>query len=226
MNQIQSVIDLELQYFNTYFRNSLKSEVPLLDRIFTYISQSKGKQVRPMFVILCARLGGNITDATYRAALFVEMIHASSLIHDDIVDDASMRRGLFSVNALWKSKVAVLTGDNLFTKSVLLLLENGDYKILKILSDSIEKVVEGELMQLDKSRKLNLSEEVYFEIIKSKTAALLASACAAGATSTFNNQKSVDILYKFGLYAGIAFQIKDDLFDYGNSAIGKPTGMI
>jgi len=177
-----------------------------------------------MFVLLCARLGGLINDKSYRAALFVEMLHTSSLVHDDLIDESMERRGSFSIPALWKNRVAVLTGDNLFTKSVLLLLSNDDHQILKIFSDSIGKVIEGELLQMAKSRKLNLEETIYFEIIKGKTATHLASACAAGAASTCKDDSFIQKLYLFGEKIGIAFQIKDDLLDYGNTDIGKPRG--
>lgn len=224
MHQIQKVIGTELKYFEKYFENSFKSHIPLLDKILTYLAQKKGKQMRPMFVLLCAQLGGLINDKSYRAALFVEIVHTSSLIHDDLIDGSSQRRGFFSINALWKNKVAVLTGDILFTKSILLLLENKDYYILEILSNSIGKVIEGELLQMDKSRKLNLKEDVYFEIIKGKTASLLASACAAGAASTFVDSSLIQKLYLFGEKVGIAFQIKDDLLDYSDLDLGKPKG--
>jgi len=224
MQSINKAIGSELKYFEKYFEAAFKSHVPLLDKIFTYLARQKGKQMRPMFVLLCARLGGIINDKTYRAALFVEMLHTSSLVHDDIVDDSLERRGLFSVNALWKSRVAVLTGDNLFTKSVLLLLSNKEHRILNIFSSAISKVIEGELLQMDKSRKLNLKEDIYFDIIKGKTATLLAAACAAGAASTFKDDALIEQLYSFGEKIGIAFQIKDDLLDYGNTDIGKPKG--
>ena len=177
-----------------------------------------------MLVLLCGRLGGIINEQNYRAALFVEMLHTSSLVHDDLIDESLARRNSFSINALWKNRTAVLTGDNLFTRSILLLLSNKDYHILKIYSDSIRKVIEGELLQMDKSRKLNLDEAVYFEIIKGKTATLLAAACAAGAATTFKDDTAIQKLYLFGEKVGIAFQIKDDLLDYSDTDIGKPTG--
>lgn len=224
MDEILKAIGPELKYFDEYFTTYFKSHVPLLDRIMGYIAKRKGKQIRPLFVLLCARLGGDVNDSSYRAALFVEMIHTSSLVHDDIVDESSERRGSFSTNALWNNKAAVLVGDNLFTRSVLLLLENKDHEVLKIVSDAIERVINGELLQLYKTRKLNLKEDVYFEIIKGKTASLLSSACAAGAASTFSDKNLIDIIYKFGENAGIAFQIKDDLLEYSNEEIGKPKG--
>jgi octaprenyl-diphosphate synthase len=224
MQAIKKVIGDELKYFEEYFDRTFKSDKVLLDRILTYLASRKGKQMRPMFVLLCARMGGEINEQSYRAALFVEMLHTSSLVHDDLIDDSMQRRGAYSVNAIWKNRAAVFTGDNLFTNSVLLLLKNKDYKILQIFSDSIGKVIEGELLQMDKSRKLNLDEGIYFDIIKGKTATLLASACATGADSTFTDQALIDKLYLFGEKIGIAFQIKDDLLDFGDVAIGKPRG--
>lgn len=224
MQQIEKVIGDELQAFERHFNDTFKSQDWLLDKILRFLSKTKGKQMRPIFVLLCARIGGPINDTSYRAALFVEMIHTSSLIHDDIVDNSTQRRGTFSVNALWKNKIAVYIGDNLFAKSISLLLENQDYKTLKILSSSIEKVVSGELLQMEKARKINFSEEIYYEVIKGKTASLLASACSAGAASTFNDENSISKFYQFGENAGMAFQIKDDLLDYSELEIGKPTG--
>jgi octaprenyl-diphosphate synthase len=224
MQLTRKVIGEELNQFEEYFKDAVKSHVPLLDRIMKYIILRKGKQMRPMFVLLCSRLGGTINDRSYRAALFVEILHTSSLVHDDLVDDSTERRGAFSINALWKNRTAVFVGDNLFTKSILLLLSNEDHKILKIYSDAIGKVIEGELLQMEKSNKLNLKEDVYYDIIKGKTATLLAACCAAGAASTFEDDSTIQKLYLFGETVGIAFQIKDDLLDYGNAAIGKPTG--
>lgn len=224
MQLTKKVIGEELQLFEQHFKDTIKSHVPLLDRIMTYIVSRKGKQMRPMFVLLSSRLGGAINDRSYRAALFVEILHTSSLVHDDLVDDSIERRGAFSINALWKNRTAVFVGDNLFTKSILLLLEHADHRILKIYSDAIGKVIEGELLQMEKSNKLNLKESVYYDIIKGKTATLLAACCAAGAASTFEDEDSVQKMYRFGETVGIAFQIKDDLLDYGNAAIGKPTG--
>ena len=219
---ITKAIGAELDRFGEYYTNTFTSHIPLLDRVFKYIIQQKGKQLRPALVLLCARLGGAINEKTYRAALFVEMLHTSSLVHDDLVDNSMKRRNAFSINALWKERGAVLTGDNIFTKSILLLLDNDDHEVLKIFSQAIRRVIEGELLQLDKSRKLNLDEAVYFDIIKNKTATLLAAACAAGAATTFEN--NIDTLYQFGEKTGIAFQIKDDILDYGSDDIGKPTG--
>jgi octaprenyl-diphosphate synthase len=224
MQMTRKVIGEELHLFEEHFKEAVKSHVPLLNGIMNYIISRKGKQMRPMFVLLCARLGGPINDSTYRAALFVEILHTSTLIHDDLVDESLERRGAWSINALWKNRTAVFAGDNLFTRSILLLLSHEDHTILKIYSDAIGKVIEGELLQMEKSHKLNLKEDVYYNIIKGKTATLLAACCAAGAASTFEDQASIRQLYQFGETVGIAFQIKDDLLDYGNADIGKPTG--
>lgn len=224
MEIAQRIISAELKEFEKHFRQAMKSHVPLLDKIMQYIVKRKGKQLRPMFVLLSAKLGGDITDKTYRAASLVELLHTATLVHDDVVDESLERRGFFSVNALWKNKIAVLVGDYLLSKGLLLSLDNDDYKTLQILSTAIKLMSEGELLQLEKSRNLNLEEETYFEIIKNKTASLLASSCAAGASSTFNNDLLVEKMRIFGEKTGIAFQIKDDLFDYGNEKIGKPTG--
>lgn len=189
-----------------------------------YVVKRKGKQLRPIFVLLCAKLGGEINDKTYRAASLVELLHTATLVHDDIVDDSLERRGFFSINALWKNKIAVLVGDYLLSKGLLLSLNNNDFKVLQLLSEAVKLMSEGELLQIEKSRKLNLSEEIYFEIIKGKTASLLASACAAGASTTINDDTIISKIQLFGEKVGMAFQIKDDLFDYGNQDIGKPTG--
>jgi len=224
MKLARQVIYDELNYFEQHFRDAVKSRVPLLDRIMQYIVKRKGKQLRPMFVLLCAKLGGNINDSSYRAASIVELLHTASLVHDDVVDDAMERRGFFSINALWKNKIAVLVGDYMLMKALLLSLEKKEYTILQILADAVKEMVEGELLQMEKSRNLNLEEDVYYKIIKGKTASLLASGCASGAASTFKDEGSIEKVRLFGENVGIAFQIKDDLFDYGNADIGKPTG--
>lgn len=224
MNLARSVIGAELEQFEIHFREAVKSRVPLLDRIMHYIVKRKGKQLRPMFVLLSARLGGEINESSYRAASLVELLHTATLVHDDVVDDAMERRGFFSINALWKNKIAVLVGDYLLSKGLLLSLNNDDFKVLQILSDAVRLMSEGELLQLEKSRNLNLKEEVYYEIIKGKTASLLAAACAAGAYTTFKDDAAVQDMKRFGELVGMAFQIKDDLFDYGTLDIGKPTG--
>lgn len=224
MNLAKKLTGEELRIFETKFKASVRSNVPLLDRIMQYIVKRKGKQLRPMFVILSAKLCGGVNDATYRAASLVELLHTASLVHDDVVDESYERRGFFSAYALWKSKVSVLVGDYLLSKGLLLSLDGGDYRILHILSDAVRKMSEGELLQIEKARGLNLKEDIYFEIIKTKTASLLASACSAGAWSASQSEENAEKLRQFGEYTGIAFQIKDDLFDYGNDAIGKPTG--
>jgi octaprenyl-diphosphate synthase len=223
-SSIQLLVKDELQAFEEKFRQAVKSRVSLLDRIMQYIIKRKGKQVRPMFVFLSAKLFGPITESTHRAAALVELLHTATLVHDDVVDESMERRGFFSINALWKNKIAVLVGDYLLSKGLLLSLKNDDFTTLKILSEAVEKMSEGELLQIEKTRKLNLSEEVYFEIIKNKTASLLSSACAAGTWSTTMDTEKTEQMKLFGEKAGIAFQIKDDLFDYGSASIGKPTG--
>ncbi len=224
MNLAKRVISQELDTFEAHFREAVKSRVSLLDRIMRYIVKRKGKQLRPMFVLLSAKLGGELGESSYRAASLVELLHTASLVHDDVVDDSLERRGFFSINALWKNKIAVLVGDYLLMKALLLALNNKEYQILEILGDAVKVMSEGELLQFEKSRKLNLDEDVYYEIIKGKTASLLASACAAGACTTFTDLSQVDKLKIFGEKVGMAFQIKDDLFDYGSEDIGKPTG--
>ncbi len=224
MEIAQRIIANELNEFEIHFRQAVKSNVPLLDKIMQFIVKRKGKQLRPMFVLLSAKLGGEINEKTYRAASLVELLHTATLVHDDVVDESMERRGFFSINALWKNKIAVLVGDYLLSKGLLLSLDNGDFKILQLLSEAVKLMSEGELLQIEKSRNLNLKEDIYFEIIKNKTASLVASSCAAGASTTFSNDDSINKMRIFGEKVGIAFQIKDDLFDYGNADIGKPTG--
>jgi octaprenyl-diphosphate synthase len=219
-----NLIEKELQIFEEKFKDAAKSNVAMLDRIMRYIVKRKGKQLRPMFVFLSAKLCGEVNESTYRAASLVELLHTATLVHDDVVDDSLERRGFFSVYALWKNKVSVLVGDYLLAKGLLLSLDNNDFRVLQILSDAVRKMSEGELLQIEKSRSLNLDESVYFEIIRNKTASLLASACAAGAWSTSNNEDLANRMRGFGEKVGIAFQIKDDLFDYAAQDIGKPTG--
>jgi octaprenyl-diphosphate synthase len=218
------IITAELEIFEKVFKESVKSHVSLLDTIMRYIVKRKGKQLRPMFVLLSAKLAGQVNEVTYRAASLVELLHTATLVHDDVVDESYERRGFFSINALWKNKVAVLVGDYLLSKGLLLSLDNNDFEMLKILSSAVKQMSEGELLQIEKSRTLNLNENIYFEIIKNKTASLLASACAAGAYSTSHDQIITQKLRQFGEWVGIAFQIKDDLFDYGSENVGKPTG--
>jgi len=218
------IIALEVAVFEEKFKTAVKSQAPLLDRIMQYIIRRKGKQLRPRFVILSAKLFGEVSDPTYRAASLVELLHTATLVHDDVVDESLERRGFFSINALWKNKIAVLVGDYLLSKGLLLSLDNNDHKTLQILSDAVRKMSEGELLQIEKARKLNLKEDIYFEIIRYKTASLLASACAAGAWSSTNDESITEQMRLFGEKVGIAFQIKDDLFDYGTDDVGKPTG--
>ena len=224
MDFINDIIGNELKLFEKKFAEAVKSETKSLDTIMKYIIKRKGKQMRPMFVFLSAKLHGEINESTYRAAALVELLHTATLVHDDVVDDSFERRGFFSINALWNKKIAVLVGDYLLSKGLLLATSNNEFRQLHILSEAVKQMSEGELLQLQKTRKLNLSEEIYFEIIRSKTASLLSSACAAGAYSTSNDDYITNKMKLFGEKAGIAFQIKDDLFDYGKDDIGKPTG--
>jgi octaprenyl-diphosphate synthase len=220
----KNLIAEELKIFEEKFAKSVQSQTPLLDRIMKYIIKRKGKQLRPMFVFLSAKLHGPVNESTYRAAALVELLHTATLVHDDVVDESLERRGFLSINALWKNKIAVLVGDYLLSKGLLLSTEAGEFKHLDILSNAVKQMSEGELLQIEKARKLNLKEDIYFEIIRSKTASLLSSACAVGAWSTSKDEKITEKMKLFGEKTGIAFQIKDDLFDYGNEDIGKPTG--
>jgi len=224
MKLATELIGKELKSFETHFKDAVKSRVALLDKIMQYIVKRKGKQMRPMFVLLSAKLHGEITDASYRAASLVELLHTATLVHDDVVDDALERRGMFSINALWKNKIAVLVGDYLLSKGLLLSLENKDFEILTILSSAVKKMSEGELLQIEKTRNLNFDESIYYEIINGKTASLLSSSCGAGAASVTNDEGIIQKMRNFGEMVGMAFQIKDDLFDYGDVAVGKPTG--
>ena len=224
MQLSKNLIAAELATFEQKFTQSVKSQTPLLDRIMKYIIKRKGKQLRPMFVFLSARLHGSVNESTYRAAALVELLHTATLVHDDVVDESLERRGFFSVNALWKNKIAVLVGDYLLSKGLLLSTDAGDFKHLHILSEAVKQMSEGELLQIEKARKLNLKEDIYFEIIRSKTASLLSSACAVGAWSTSQDENLTQRMKLFGEKTGIAFQIKDDLFDYGSDNVGKPTG--
>lgn len=224
MNPGYNIVEAELKEFEGIFKNALKSDTPMLNRIMQYIVKTKGKQLRPLFVLLSAKLCGGINDSTYRAASLVELLHTATLVHDDVVDEAHERRGFLSIPALWKTKASVLSGDYLLAKGLLLSLENKDFRVLELMSDAVRRMSEGELLQLQKSRLLNITEEDYFTIISNKTASLLASACAAGAYTAKQDEQQVELLRSFGEYTGIAFQIKDDLFDYGTEDIGKPTG--
>lgn len=217
----------EMELFEQKFYESMSSKVALLNRITYYIVNRKGKQMRPMFVFLSAKLlnDGEVNERTYRGASVIELIHTASLVHDDVVDDSNKRRGFFSINALWKNKIAVLVGDYLLSKGMLLSVESGDFDLLKIISIAIREISEGELLQLEKARRLDITEDVYYEIIRQKTATLIAACCSLGATSVKPDSPHVDTFWKFGELCGMAFQIKDDLFDYGEERIGKPTGI-
>ena len=212
--------------FEIKFKQSMQSNIPLLNKITNYIVKRKGKQIRPMFVFLSAQCISPINESTYRAASLIELLHTATLVHDDVVDDSNERRGFFSVNALWKNKIAVLIGDFLLSSGLLLSIDNGDFHLLKIVSNAVREMSEGELLQIEKARKLDISEEVYFEIITKKTATLIAACCAAGVASVTNDEKQINLFNDFGTNTGIAFQIKDDLFDFGDdTTIGKPTGI-
>ncbi len=224
MNFVKKVIGAELDIFEKKFAEAVRSNTSFLDTIMKYIIKRKGKQLRPMFIFLSAKIAGEINESTYRAAALVELLHTATLVHDDVVDESMERRGFFSINAIWKNKIAVLVGDYLLSKGLLLSTTNGDFTHLQILSDAVRQMSEGELLQLQKSRKLDIDEATYFEIIKSKTASLLSSACAVGAYSTSKDEKITQKFRDFGEKVGIAFQIKDDLFDYGPEDVGKPTG--
>lgn len=225
LDKIKNPVGKELKEFEKHFKNSMKSSVPLLDKITYYIVQKKGKQVRPILVFLCAKLCGEINDSTNVAASLIELSHTASLVHDDVVDDAYERRGFFSINALWKNKIAVLVGDFLLTKGLQIALETKNYRHLETVSTAVQQMSEGELLQMEKARKLDIDESIYFEIIRQKTASLIAAACSAGASSTTDNEEWISKMRLFGEKVGIAFQIKDDLFDYGDFDIGKPRGI-
>lgn len=225
LGSIQQPIAEELKQFETHFRQSMRSSAPLLDRITFYIVKRKGKQVRPMFVFLSAKLCGEVGAPTYVAASLIELLHTATLVHDDVVDDAYERRGFFSINALWKNKIAVLVGDYLFSQGMLLALKNKEYRQLEIVSDAVKAMSEGELLQMEKARRLDIDEAVYYEIIRQKTASLIASACAAGASSTAKDEQLVQRMHDFGEKIGMAFQIRDDLFDFGADDVGKPLGI-
>ncbi len=225
MRLVKQVIGNELTLFEKKFSDSVKGTNPLLDRVLRFIIKRKGKQMRPMFVLLSAKIAQQISEKTYRAASLIELLHTATLVHDDVVDNAMLRRGFFSVNALWKNKIAVLVGDFLLSKGLLLSLENEDFTILQITSRAVKEMAEGELLQMEKARKLDIKEEIYFEIIRAKTASLLSAACAAGAYSATGSLEVAEQFRGFGEKVGIAFQIKDDLFDYGQDSIGKPTGI-
>ncbi|MGG5488417.1 polyprenyl synthetase family protein [Gaetbulibacter sp. PBL-D1] len=225
--QIKQPIAYEMDLFEEKFRLSMSSKVALLNRITHYIVNRKGKQMRPMFVFLVAKMikNGEVSERTYRGASVIELIHTATLVHDDVVDDSNRRRGFFSINALWKNKIAVLIGDFLLSKGLLLSIDNNDFDLLKIISVAVREMSEGELLQIEKARQLDITEDVYYEIIRQKTATLIAACCSLGAASVKPNSPEVETMRKFGELIGMAFQIKDDLFDYGDEAIGKPTGI-
>jgi octaprenyl-diphosphate synthase len=223
--ELKAPIDTELKIFEKKFREVMRSDVALLDKVTYYILQRKGKQVRPMFIFLSAKMCGEITEATYVGASLTELLHTATLVHDDVVDDAYERRGFFSINALWKNKIAVLVGDYLLSKGLLISLENRQYELLHIMSNAIKQMSEGELLQMEKARKLDIDESVYYEIIRNKTASLIAAACQTGAASVQANAEITEKLRQIGENIGMAFQIKDDLFDYGDNDIGKPRGI-
>lgn len=216
-----------MELFEQKFHLAMSSKVALLNRITHYIVNRKGKQMRPMFVFLVAKIvnHGEVSERTYRGASVIELIHTASLVHDDVVDDSNRRRGFFSINALWKNKIAVLIGDYFLSKGMLVCIDNNDYDLLKIISVAVREIVEGELLQIDKARKLDITEDVYYDIIRQKTATLIAACCSLGAASVKPNTNDVEQMRKFGELIGMAFQIKDDLFDYGEEKIGKPTGI-
>lgn len=224
--QIRAPIEREMELFEEKFFSTMSSKVALFNRITYYIVNRKGKQMRPMFVFLTAKLlSGEVNERTYRGASIIELIHTASLVHDDVVDESHKRRGFFSINALWKNKIAVLVGDFLFSRGLLIALENKDYDLLHIISNAVQDMSEGELLQIEKARLLDITEEVYYDIIRQKTAALIAACCSMGACAVHPNSETVAIFRTFGELCGMAFQIKDDLFDYGSERIGKPTGI-
>lgn len=225
INQIKLPIAAEIDAFEIKFKDSMQSDAPLLNRITHYIVKSKGKQMRPMFVFFAAKLCGGIVESTHRGAALVELLHTATLVHDDVVDNAYERRGFFSINALWKNKIAVLVGDFLLAKGLLLSVNNNEFNLLKIVSTAVQQMSEGELLQIEKVRKMDISEELYFDVIRQKTASLIASCCACGAASAGADEETVEKMRLFGEKIGIAFQIKDDTFDFGTDDVGKPLGI-
>ena len=225
LDEIKKPIEKEIKAFEEKFKTSMKSSVPLLDRITHYIVKRKGKQMRPMFVFFAANVSGGITESTHRGAALVELLHTATLVHDDVVDNSFERRGFFSINALWKNKIAVLVGDYLLAKGLQLSVDNNEFRLLKIVSDAVQQMSEGELLQIEKVRRMDISEAVYYEVIRQKTASLIASCCAAGAASAGAPEETIKLMHSFGENVGIAFQIKDDLFDFGVDDVGKPKGI-
>ena len=225
LRAIKAPVEQELSEFQRHFRDSMRSKVPLLDRVTYYLVRRKGKQMRPMFVFLTAKVCGEFNDTSYVAASMIELLHTATLVHDDVVDDSYERRGFFSVNALWQKKVAVLVGDYLFSRGLMIALKNKQFRMLEIISEAVEAMSEGELLQIEKARRLDIKEEVYYEIIRGKTASLIAAACAAGAASVVKDEAVISKMHQFGEKIGMAFQIRDDLFDYGTADVGKPLGI-
>jgi octaprenyl-diphosphate synthase len=223
--KIKAPILRELESFEGKFKESMRSSVPLLDKITHYIIKRKGKQLRPVFVLLSAKMIKEVTDASFTAASLIELLHTATLVHDDVVDDAAYRRGFLSINALWKNKIAVLVGDYLLSKGLLLSMDNNQFEMLRIVTEAVRQMSEGELLQMEKARKLDITEEVYFEIIRAKTASLIAACCEAGGASAGASLEDQKKLKDFGMLTGTAFQIKDDIFDYGDGDPGKPTGI-
>ena len=225
INEIKKPIAAEIDVFEERFKTSMQSSVPLLDRITHYIVKRKGKQIRPMFVFFSASICGGINESTHRGAALVELLHTATLVHDDVVDNSYQRRGFFSINALWKNKIAVLVGDYLLSKGLLLSIDNGDFGLLKIVSEAVKQMSEGELLQIEKVRRMDIGEPVYYEVIRQKTASLIASCCACGAASAGADEATIEKMRLFGEKIGIAFQIKDDMFDFGTDDVGKPVGI-
>ncbi len=226
LSQIRKPIEEQLKLFDSNFKQTFKSNIFLLNKVTQYILKTKGKQMRPLLVFLSAGVCGNINESTHRAASMIEMLHTATLIHDDVVDDSNERRGFFSINALWKNKIAVLVGDFLLSKGMLLALDNNEHQLLSIVADATRQMSEGELLQIEKARHLDIEEDIYFEIIQKKTASLFAACTAGGAASSGADTTAVDLMYQFGLNLGIAFQIKDDLFDFQQTnQTGKPSGI-
>jgi len=225
IDEIKKPIAAEIDVFESKFKASMYSSVPLLDRITHYIVKRKGKQIRPMFVFFSAGLCGGINESTHRGAALVELLHTATLVHDDVVDNSYQRRGFFSINALWKNKIAVLVGDYLLSKGLLLSLDNNDFHLLKIVSEAVKQMSEGELLQIEKVRKMDVGEPIYYEVIRQKTASLIASCCACGAASAGADAETIEKMRLFGEKIGIAFQIKDDMFDFGVDDVGKPLGI-
>lgn len=225
LDSIQQPIDAELAHFQGYFRGAMRSRVFLMDQVIQYLLRQKGKQMRPILVLLSAKAAGGIVESTYRGAALVELLHTATLVHDDVVDDADRRRGMFSINALWKNKIAVLLGDFLLSRGLLLALDNKDYQLLHIVSDAVKRMSEGELLQIEKARKLDIDEATYFQIISDKTASLLSACTSCGASSATSDPATILLFKEFGQALGMAFQIRDDLFDFGIKDIGKPLGI-